>query len=144
VPLFVPEIKPIDSLLFEMRLKQSHLAIVVDEFTNVAGIVTLEMIIEQIIGEIDDEHDSIDGEHGVVEIQPRVFRVKGHCGLEQFNLLAKTDWHDDKVESVGGYIIKWLGRIPQTNETLHHDNYTIQVANADSRKINTLIISLAK
>lgn len=139
-PLFVPNIKPLDSLLYEMRMKHSHLAVIVDEFTNVSGIVTLEMIIEQIIGEIDDEHDSIDGEHGIVEIKPNVFRVKGHCGLEQFNNLTNNDWHDDKVESVGGYVSKFLGRIPTIGEKLMLKNCQIEITNSDSRKINILLV----
>lgn len=142
-PMFVPDMKPLDSLLYEMRLKHIHLAIIVDEFTNVAGIVTLEMIIEQIIGEIDDEHDSIDGEHAIVEVQPQVFRVKGYCGLEQFNSMTDLNWDDEHVESVGGFITKFLGRVPELGETCQIDNHQIEITSADSRKINTLTISIA-
>ncbi len=141
-PMFAPDMKPLDSLLYEMRLKHIHLAIIVDEFTNVAGIVTLEMIIEQIIGEIDDEHDSIDGEHAIVEVQPQVFRVKGYCGLEQFNNLTDLNWDDEKVESVGGFISKFLGRVPELGEAFQIDNHQIEITSADSRKINTLTISI--
>lgn len=142
-PLFVPDMKPLDSLLYEMRLKHSHLAIIVDEFTNVAGIVTLEMIVEQIIGEIDDEHDSIDGEHSIVELGHKLFRVKGHCGLEQFNNTTGLGWHDDKVESVGGFISKSIGRVPASNERINRPDCTVEIVSADSRKINTLTVNLA-
>ena len=141
-PMFIPDMKPLDSLLYEMRLKHCHLAVVVDEFTNVAGIVTLEMIVEQIVGEIDDEHDSLDGEHGIIELQHRVYRVKGYCGLEQFNNATACLWHDDKVESVGGYVTKSLGRVPASGETFNLNEHTIEIISADSRKINTLTITL--
>lgn len=142
-PMFVPDMKPLDSLLYEMRLKHIHLAVVVDEFTNVAGIVTLEMIVEQIIGEIDDEHDSVDGEHAIVEVQPRVFRVKGYCGLEQFNNVTELNWDDEQVESVGGFITKFLGYVPATGKICQIDDHAIEITSADSKKINTLIINLA-
>lgn len=140
-PLFVPDMKPLDSLLYEMKLKHSHMAIIVDEFTNVAGVITLEMIVEQIVGEIDDEHDSLDAEHAIVELEKNKFRVKGFCGLEQLNNLCQLDWHDDLVESVGGYISKQLGRVPQTNEKIIIDKQSIEITSSDSRKINTLILS---
>jgi magnesium and cobalt transporter len=140
-PFFVPDIKPIDALLYEMRVRHSHLAVVVDEFTNVAGIVTLEMIVEQIIGEIDDEHDAIDGEeHGVVELQANVYRVKGFCGLEQFNHATSSTWADDKVESVGGYICKYLSKIPQSGEIFMINGYEVEIIQSDSRKISSLTI----
>jgi magnesium and cobalt transporter len=114
---------------------------VVDEFTNVAGIVTLEMIVEQIIGEIDDEHDAIDGEeHGVVELQAGVYRVKGFCGLEQFNNVTDSTWVDDKVESMGGYVCKYLGKIPQSGDSFLINEYEVEIIQADSRKIGSLIV----
>lgn len=141
-PMFIPDMKPLDSLLYEMRVKHSHMAIVVDEFTNISGIVTLEMIVEQIVGEIDDEHDSIDGEHAIVELSNGIFRIKGHCGLEQFNSMSGLNWSDSKVESVGGFISKKLGRIPQTNEKSLVEGCQIDIVNADSRKINTVIVNI--
>ncbi len=143
-PLFVPEMKPIDSLLYEMKLRHSHMAVIVDEFTNVSGVITLEMIVEQIVGEIDDEHDSLDAEHAIIELENNVYRIKGYCGLEYLNNMCKLDWHDDLVESVGGYITKRLGRIPQTNERIIIDNQSIEITNSDSRKINSLLFTLNK
>ena len=141
-PLFVPDMKPLDSLLYEMRLKHSHLAVVVDEFTNIAGIVTLEMIVEQIVGEIDDEHDSVDGEHGIIELNHKLYRVKGYCGLEQFNNITGNFWQDDKVESVGGFVTKSLGRVPAAGEKFDLNHCAIEIISADSRKINTLTLAI--
>lgn len=141
-PMFIPDMKPLDSLLYEMRIKHSHMAIVVDEFTNISGIVTLEMIVEQIVGEIDDEHDSIDAEHVIVEVSHGLYRLKGHCGLEQFNNMADKDWHDSKVESIGGFVAKKMGRIPTSGEKIVIDGCNVEIINADSRKINVLTVQV--
>ncbi|MFN7094129.1 MAG: transporter associated domain-containing protein, partial [Burkholderiales bacterium] len=127
-----------DGLLYEMRVRQTHLAIVVDEFTNVVGIITLEMIVEQIIGEIEDEHDSVEGEREIVELGPNSYRVKGYCSLNQLNAVLDLAWQDDQVETVGGFLIKFLGRIPVVGEILDFENLSIEVINSDSRKIKLL------
>lgn len=142
--MFIPDMKPLDSLLYEMRLKHSHMAIVVDEFTNVAGVITLEMIVEQIIGDIDDEHDSPDEEHAVIEVAPNEYRIKGYCGLERFNLATGLDWQDEQVESLGGYVSKHSGRIPASGEELMLNGCLVEITNADSRKINLLKVTVMK
>lgn len=142
--MFIPDMKPLDSLLYEMRIKHSHMAVVVDEFTNVAGVITLEMIVEQIIGDIDDEHDSPDDEHAIVEIAPHEYRIKGYCGLEQFNLFTGLNWGDDQVESIGGYISKQYGSIPAVGEELTVDGCLVEIISADSRKINLLKVTVNK
>ena len=139
---FVPEIKYLDGLMYEMRLRQSHMAIVVDEFTNVVGLITLEMIVEQILGEIKDEHDSVDGECGILAIGHSSYRVKAQCKLNQFNKMLSLNWNDGAVETVGGFIIKFLGYIPLVGELLEFENVKIEVINSDSRKINLLLITL--
>ena len=139
---FVPELKPLDSLLYEMRLQQIHLAIVVDEFTNVIGIVTLEMIIEQILGEIDDEHDLANDEHVILEISPNVYRIKGFCSLEQLREKVGIAWQDTNIETIGGYIIKKLGKIPAVAEQLTINGVLVEILHADSKKINSIIIKM--
>ncbi len=135
---FVPEIKSLDSLMYEMRIRHSHLAIIVDEFTNVVGIATLEMIVEQIIGEIEDEYDSVDGEREIVELAPNSYRLKGYCKLIQFNNITGVTWQDDVVETIGGFIIKKLGRVPVIGEAFNFDNIKFEIISADSRKIKLL------
>lgn len=139
---FVPEIKHLDGLMYEMRIRQSHMAIVVDEFTNVVGLITLEMIVEQILGEIEDEHDSVEGEREILSVGPNSFRVKGVCRLSQFNNILKLNWEDSSVETVGGFLIKFLGRIPVVGEILDFEKVKIEIINSDSRKINLLLITL--
>lgn len=139
--LFVPEIKPLDSLMYEMRIRQTHLAIIVDEFTNIVGMITLEMIVEQIVGEIDDEHDSVDGELGIVELSHNSYRVKGGYQLSELNDYLHLIWQDDKVETVGGYLIKNLGKIPSVGDTIVFDGFNIEILDADSRKIKLLTLT---
>lgn len=137
---FIPEIKHLDSLMYEMRLKQVHLAIVVDEFTNVVGIVSLEMIVEQLVGDIEDEYDSVEGEREILEVDVNTYRVKGHCKLSEINSALGLNWHDDQVETVGGFLTKVLGRIPKSAEVLEFEGVNIEIINSDSRKIKLLTI----
>ncbi len=141
---FVPEIKKLDALMYEMRLRHSHLAIVVDEFTNVVGIITLEMIVEQIIGEIEDEYDAVDDEQEIIKLREHVYRVKGQCKLHHLNNKLNLNWIDERVETVGGFLIKFLGRIPLNNEVLDMGSIKVEIINADSRRIKLLIITELK
>lgn len=136
---FVPEIKPLDSLMYEMRIRQTHLAVVVDEFTNIVGIITLEMIVEEIIGDIEDEHDMIDDERDLIEMAPNSYRVKGHATLNDINQAFDITLDDEQVETIGGYLIKTLGRIPVMGETFEFEDIGIEIVSADSRKIKLLI-----
>ena len=139
---FVPENKYLDELMYEMRMRQNHLALIVDEFTNIVGLVTLEMIVEQILGEIEDEHDSVDGEREILAISPTSYRVKGKCKLNKFNLQLNLHWLDQAVETVGGFLIKSLGRIPVAGEILEFDKIQIRIITVDSRKINLMLITI--
>jgi len=138
---FVPEIKRLDTLMYEMRINHAHLVIVVDEFTNVVGIVTLEMIIEQIVGEIADEYDSLDGEGLIIELNEHEYRVKGYCKLSEINKKIGVIIQDEVVETIGGYLIKHLGRLPQKGEQVNLVGCEIEVVSADSRKINLVRIT---
>jgi magnesium and cobalt transporter len=137
---FIPEIKHLDSLMYEMRVKQVHLAIVVDEYTNIVGIVSLEMIVEQLVGDIEDEYDSVEGEREILEVEVNTYRVKGHCKLTEINTVLGLNWQDDQVETVSGFLSKVLGRIPVSGEILNFAGVSIDVINADSRKVKLLSI----
>ncbi|MBY0379707.1 MAG: CBS domain-containing protein, partial [Burkholderiales bacterium] len=130
---FVPEIKRLDNLMYEMRLNHAHIVIVVDEFTNVVGLVTLEMIIEQVIGDIEDEYDSIEGERLIVALSGGKYRVKGYCKLIDLNAKLNLSIKDSVVETVGGFIIKFLGRVPEVGEKINFSQYMIEILHADSR-----------
>ena len=128
--------------MYEMRLRQTHMAIVVDEFTNIVGLITLEMIVEQILGEIADEHDSVEGEREILLLGPNSYRIKGHCRLSEFNTTLGLEWRDSSIETVGGFLVKFLGRIPIIGETLDFKKVKIEIINSDSRKINLILIKL--
>lgn len=141
-PYFVPEIKPLDALMFEMRVRQTHMAIIVDEFTNIVGLVTLEMIVENIVGEIEDEHDLIDLEREIIKLTDKTFRLKGYCKINDLNLFIDSGFNDPALETVGGYLIKSLNRIPVPGEILDFDKFQIEIIDSDSRKIKLLILSV--
>lgn len=141
-PYFVPEIKQLDALMFEMRVRQTHMAIIVDEFTNIVGLVTLEMIVEHIVGEIEDEHDLIDSEREIIKLTDKTFRLKGYCKINDLNLLIDSGFNKTSLETVGGYLIQYLNRIPVPGEILDFEKFQIEVIDSDSRKIKLLILKM--
>lgn len=132
---FIPESKRLNVLLKEFRLKRSHMAMIVDEFGGVSGLVTIEDVLEQIVGKIDDEHD--DDEE--VNIQPHGagrYSVRALTTLSDFNDYFKTEYDSEDVETIGGYLLGHIGHLPERGETLVLDNLTFKVLNADSRQVH--------
>lgn len=132
---FIPESKRLNVLLKEFRLKRSHMAMIVDEFGGVSGLVTIEDVLEQIVGKIDDEHD--DDEE--VDIQPHGsgrYSVRALTTLSDFNDYFNTEYDSEDVETIGGYLLSHIGHLPERGETLVLDNLTFKVLNADSRQVH--------
>ena len=132
---FIPESKRLNVLLKEFRLKRSHMAMIVDEYGGVSGLVTIEDVLEQIVGKIDDEHDD-DTE---VDIQPHGanrYSVRALTPLQDFNDYFKTDYNNEDVETIGGYLLGHIGHLPERGETLVLDHLTFKVMNADSRQVH--------
>jgi magnesium and cobalt transporter len=132
---FIPESKRLNVLLKEFRLKRSHMAMIVDEFGGVSGLVTIEDVLEQIVGKIDDEHD--DDEE--VDIQPHGsgrYSVRALTTLSDFNDYFNTEYDSEDVETIGGYLLGHIGHLPERGETLALDNLTFKVLNADSRQVH--------
>lgn len=132
---FIPESKRLNVLLKEFRLKRSHMAMIVDEFGGVSGLVTIEDVLEQIVGKIDDEHD--DDEE--VDIQPHGsgrYSVRALTTLSDFNEYFNTEYDSEDVETIGGYLLSHIGHLPERGETLVLDNLTFKVLNADSRQVH--------
>ena len=132
---FIPESKRLNVLLKEFRLKRSHMAMIVDEFGGVSGLVTIEDVLEQIVGKIDDEHD--DDEE--VDIQPHGsgrYSVRALTTLSDFNDYFNTEYESEDVETIGGYLLGHIGHLPERGETLVLDNLTFKVLNADSRQVH--------
>lgn len=135
---FIPESKPITELLREFQTKKIHLAIVVDEFGGVRGLVTFEDVIEEIFGEIDDEHDDEESELRVVD--ERTVIVDAKIDIEEVEAHFRLSLPDGPYESVGGFIIHRLGKVPQAGVVVQESGLSFKVLGADPRRIKSLRI----
>jgi magnesium and cobalt transporter len=135
--VFVPESKRLNVLLKEFRHNRNHMAIVVDEYSGVSGLVTIEDVIEQIVGEIDDEFD-VEDDRNIRKEDARQFSVRGVTRLGEFNEYFGTRLAGDGFDTVAGLIMSRLGRLPRRGETLAIDGLEFQVVRADRRRIDTL------
>ena len=136
-PVFVPESKRLNVLLREMRRSRVHMAIVADEYGGIAGLVTIEDVIEQIVGDIDDEHD-IDEDVNIRKDGERQYVVRGQTPIDEFNEYFQTDLSDDEFDTVAGLVMKQLGRLPRRGETLQLADCEVKVMRFDRRRIDTL------
>jgi gliding motility-associated protein GldE len=146
-PFFVPENKKIDDLLREFQHKKIHMAIVVDEYGGTSGIVTLEDIIEEIVGEINDEFDDDEIQYSKLDEYNYVF--DGKVLLNDMYRILKIDGESfDKVrgeaDTLAGFIIETQGKIPAKNEVFSFDNFTFKIEAADKRKIKTVKVTIKK
>ncbi|MGH8258552.1 MAG: transporter associated domain-containing protein, partial [Steroidobacteraceae bacterium] len=135
--VFVPESKRLNVLLREFRRSRNHMAIVVDEYGGVSGLVTIEDVIEQIVGEIDDEFD-VEDDANIRKEEPRQFTVRGITRLEEFNEYFGTQLAGDGFDTVAGLVMSRLGRLPRRGETLAIDGLELRVVRADRRRIDAL------
>lgn len=139
--VFVPESKPLNQLLREFRVNRNHMAVVVDEYGGVAGLVTIEDVLEQIVGEIEDEYDDEDEDKDNIRLyRDTRYRVKASTELEDFNEAFGSNLTDDEVDTIGGYLIHRLGRLPRQGESVQIEGLYIRVVRADTRRIHTLLV----
>jgi magnesium and cobalt transporter len=138
--VFVPESKRLNVLLREFRASRNHMAIVVDEYGGIAGLVTIEDVLEQIVGDIEDEYDFDEAADNIVLDNAGRYRVKATTEIADFNTAFGTDFPDADYDTVGGLVIQQLGRLPKRNEALSIGNLRIQVLRADSRRVHTLLV----
>lgn len=136
--VFIPESKPLNVLLKEFRSNHNHIAIVVDEYGGVAGLVTIEDVLEQIVGDIEDEHDIDDLDQRIVAERGGQYRVKAITEIVDFNEVFGTDYSDEMFDTIGGLVLKRFGRIPKRGEQISFDNLTFKVLRADSRRMHLL------
>lgn len=138
--VFVPESKRLNVLLREFRVSRNHMAIVVDEYGGVAGLVTIEDVLEQIVGDIEDEYDFDEIGDNIRLDQGGRYRVKATTEIEDFNAAFATHFSDEEVDTVGGLVIRQLGRLPKRGEAIVLEGLKIQVLRADSRRVHTLLV----
>ncbi|GAC1036435.1 HlyC/CorC family transporter [Pseudomonas sp. No.117] len=137
---FVPESKRLNVLLREFRSTHSHMAIVVDEYGGVAGLVTIEDVLEQIVGEIEDEHD-VEEESFIKSLPNGDFVVKALTPIETLNETLETRFADAEADTAGGLVMNRLGHLPKRNEETVIDDFRFRVLNADGRRIHLLRVT---
>lgn len=135
--VFIPESKRLNVLLREFRARRNHMAIVVDEYGGVAGIVTIENVLEQIVGEIEDEHD-VDDDAPIVQRSDDSYVIKALTEVEDFNEYFAVDWSDEDFDTVGGHVVNQFGRLPAREEQVTIGSFEFTVLRADNRRVHLL------
>ncbi|ACZ76034.1 MULTISPECIES: CNNM family magnesium/cobalt transport protein CorC [Dickeya] len=130
----VPESKRVDRMLNEFRSLRYHMAIVIDEFGGVSGLVTIEDILELIVGEIEDEYDD-EEDRDIRQLNRQTYTVRALTPIEDFNKIFETRFSDEEVDTIGGLVMQYFGHLPARGETIDIDGYLFKVAMADSRRI---------
>ncbi|NQY83918.1 MAG: CBS domain-containing protein [Alcanivorax sp.] len=139
--MVVPESKRLDSLLREFRITKNHMAIVVNEYGGVAGLVTIEDVLEQIVGEIEDEHDIDDDDYLIKDLEGDDFTVKAITPIDEFNEHFKPQYRDDEFDTIGGLVMQAFGHLPQREESVDMGNLRFTVLSADGRTIRLLRVA---
>ena len=135
--IYVPESKRLNVLLREFRSNRNHMAIVIDEYSGVAGLVTMEDVIEEIVGEIVDEHD-IDDEDQIKPHGRNRYTVKALTPIEEFNEFFDTQLSDEEFDTVGGLALKAFGHVPKRGESIEFEGFNVKVLRSDKRRIHLM------
>lgn len=140
---FIPESKRLNVLLKEFRVSHNHMAIVVDEYGGVAGLITIEDVLEQIVGDIDDEYD-VDEDLDIRREGTRQFTVRAQTRIEDFNQFFETEFSDEEFDTIGGLLMHQLGRLPRRGESFMFGNLDFKVLRADRRRLEMLRVVTPK
>src|SRR4051794_2614668 len=136
--VFVPESKRLNVLLRDFRANRNHIAIVVDEYGGVSGLVTIEDVLEQIVGDIEDEYDFDESEDNIIPEANGRYRVKAQTEIADFNDALGSKFGDDEFDTVGGLVLQAFGRLPKRGDATTLGQFRFKVIRADSRRIYTL------
>jgi len=139
--VFIPESKRLNVLLKEFRSNRNHIAIVVDEYGGVAGIVTIEDVLEQIVGDIEDEYDFDETEDNIIRENEGVFRVKAGTEIEDFNQTLGAHFSDEEFDTVGGLVVSRFGHLPKRGESVKFDGFLFSILRADSRRLHAVRVT---
>jgi magnesium and cobalt transporter len=134
----VPESKRVDSLLKDFQQCRYHMAIVVDEYGGVSGLVTIEDILELIVGEIEDEYDSDEINQNITEIGENLYNIHSLTSLEEFNEMFKCEYSDEEYDTIGGLVMHYFGHLPSKGDSITIDNLEFKVLSATKRCTNLL------
>jgi len=139
--VFIPESKRLNVLLKEFRSNRNHIAIVVDEYGGVAGLVTIEDVLEQIVGDIEDEYDFDETEDNIIRERDGVFRVKAGTEIGDFNQMLHAHFSDEEFDTVGGLVVSRFGHLPKRGESVKFDGFQFSVLRADSRRLHAVRVT---
>ncbi|MCW9047704.1 MAG: CBS domain-containing protein, partial [Gammaproteobacteria bacterium] len=139
--VFVPESKRLNVLLKEFRTSRNHMAMVIDEYGGVAGLVTIEDVLEQIVGEIDDEHD-IEDVGNIRRLGVNRYSVKALTPIEEFNTFFESSFSEEECDTLAGMLMKHLGHMPKRGEAITINHYLFKILSADSRRIKHVQLTI--
>ena len=142
--VFVPEAKRLNVLLRDFRGNRNHIALVVDEYGGVSGMVTIEDVLEQIVGDIEDEYDFDEDEDNIIADRAGQYRVKADTEIADFNAALGTDFSDEEYDTVGGLVLQAAGQLPKRGDHIHLGELTFTVMRADSRRLYSLLVERKK
>lgn len=137
--MVVPENKGVDSMLKEFRAQHCHMAIVIDEFGGMSGIITIEDILELIVGDIEDEYDN-KNDYKICQVNNHTFLVNALTPVEEFNKIFHTCFHNDEIDTIGGFVMQAFGHLPVNGESIDIFGYTFKVTVTDSHRIIQLLV----
>ena len=140
--VFIPEAKRLNVLLKEFRSNRNHIAIVVDEYGGVAGMVTIEDVLEQIVGDIEDEYDFDETEDNILRDLSGRYRVKALTEIADFNEALSTEFSDEEFSTIGGLVVSKFGHLPKRGDQISFDGFNFTVLRADSRRLHSILVEI--
>ena len=140
--VFIPEAKRLNVLLKEFRSNRNHIAIVVDEYGGVAGMVTIEDVLEQIVGDIEDEYDYDEDEDNIIQNADGQYRVKALTEIADFNDIIGTTLSDEEFSTIGGLVVSQFGHLPKRNDEITFNGLHVTVLRADSRRLHSILVEV--
>ena len=143
-PTFIPESKRLNILLKEFRLQRNHMAIVLDEYGGVSGLVTIEDVLEQIVGKIQDEYDENDEAFYIRKLTNHKYILNALTPIKQFNETFHKSFSEEAFDTIGGYVTHEVGHLPKRDEIITIDNLSFKILHADSRRIRLMRMKIAK
>ena len=140
--VFIPESKRLNVLLKEFRSNRNHIAMVVDEYGGIAGMVTIEDVLEQIVGDIEDEYDYDEDEDNIIQQSAKHYRIKALTEIEAFNEVLGTTFTDEEFSTIGGLVVNRFGHMPKRGDHIVIENLSMTVIRADSRRLHSLLVEI--
>jgi magnesium and cobalt transporter len=139
--VFIPESKRLNVLLRDFRANRNHIAIVVDEYGGIAGLITIEDVLEQIVGDIEDEYDFDESDDAIIAEEGDKYRVRALTEISQFNAAFGTDYPDVEFDTIGGLVTHHIGRVPKRGDAVEVGDLRFEVLRADARQAHLILVS---